>query len=83
MYKPINIGNDNEVTIMDLVDIFKKLFKNDQKITFKKLPIDDPLKRRPNIQLAINKLDWKPKIKLNEGLKKTYSYFIKEINNNS
>ncbi len=81
--EPINLGNDYEISIKDLVNIFKKLFNYDKKIIFKKLPTDDPLKRKPNIDLAIKKLRWKPKTSLNEGLVKTSKYFIKEFNNNS
>ena len=72
---PVNIGNPNEITINDFAKEILKLTKSDQKIIYKSLPENDPLKRKPDIELANTILNWKPKIHREEGLKLTYDYF--------
>ena len=72
---PVNIGNPNEITINDFAKEILKLTKSDQKIIYKPLPENDPLKRKPGIELANTILNWKPKIHREEGLKLTYDYF--------
>ena len=74
---PINIGNPNEITIKELATIILNLINTKSKIIYKDLPKDDPLKRKPDITEAKNKLCWEPKIKLIDGLKKTIEYFRK------
>ena len=66
---PINIRNQNEISILELSEIIKKKINPDLELEFKNLPQDDPLKRRPNIELAKLILDWHPKINLEKGLK--------------
>jgi dTDP-glucose 4,6-dehydratase len=81
---PVNIGNPNEITIKDFANEIIKLSGSNQKVIFKDLPENDPLKRKPDIDLAKNILDWEPKIQRNEGLKLTYDYFcslsVEELN---
>ncbi|WP_353777085.1 NAD-dependent epimerase/dehydratase family protein [Winogradskyella sp. 3972H.M.0a.05] len=72
---PVNIGNPNEISILDFAKEIIKLTDSDQKIIFKPLPKDDPLQRQPNIDLAKKILNWKPKVDREEGMKKTYQYF--------
>ena len=72
---PVNIGNPNEITIKDFANEIIKLSGSSQKVIFKDLPENDPLKRKPDIHLAQKILDWEPKIQRNEGLKLTYDYF--------
>ncbi len=73
---PVNLGNPDEFTIIQLAKTILELTNSSSKITYKTLPKDDPRQRKPDISLAIKKLDgWKPKIKLKEGLIKTISYF--------
>lgn len=72
---PVNIGNSNEFTILELAEKVIKLTGSDSKITYLPLPNDDPRQRKPDISLAKEKLDWKPEIQLEEGLKKTIDYF--------
>jgi len=76
---PINLGNPNELSIKHIATIIKEIIGSRSKIIFKKLPSDDPIQRKPDISLAKKILNWTPKINLNEGLKKTISYFEKEI----
>lgn len=73
---PINIGNPIEFTIKQLAEIVIKITNSDSKIIYKKLPSDDPMQRKPNINLANEILNhWHPKIELIDGLKKTIKYF--------
>ena len=72
---PVNTGNPNEFTILELAEKVIKLTSSKSKIIFKDLPIDDPMQRKPNNTLAKAKLDWEPKIQLEEGLGKTITCF--------
>ena len=72
---PVNLGNTDEYTILDFAKKIKELTGAKAKIVFKPLPQDDPMQRRPDITLAKKKLNWEPKISLNEGLRKTVEYF--------
>ncbi|MBK5203044.1 MAG: SDR family oxidoreductase [Prolixibacteraceae bacterium] len=73
---PVNLGNPNEFTIRELANKVVELTGSSSKITYFELPSDDPLQRKPNIDLAKEKLGgWEPKIQLEEGLKKTIEYF--------
>jgi UDP-glucuronate decarboxylase len=73
---PVNIGNPNEFTILELAQLVIELTGSKSKITYLPAPADDPTQRQPNISLAKEKLNgWEPKIALNEGLIKTIAYF--------
>ena len=72
---PVNLGNPDEFTILELVRLVVKLTNAKGKIIFKPLPLDDPKQRRPNIAKAKRILKWQPKIKLEEGLKQTIEWF--------
>ena len=72
---PINLGNPNEFTMLELAELIKKLTSSKSEIIFKPLPIDDPKQRQPDITLAKNVLNWQPSINLEVGLKETISYF--------
>jgi dTDP-glucose 4,6-dehydratase len=72
---PINIGNPVEMTLLEIAETIKRLTKSKSRIVFKKLPVDDPKVRRPDITLARKKLKWEPKVALEEGLKRTIAYF--------
>ena len=72
---PINIGNPNEKTILEIADRIISLSGSKSKKVFVDLPSDDPLKRCPDIALALKSLKWQPKVNLEDGLKKTISYF--------
>ena len=74
---PFNIGNPNEITIKELSEIIIRLTNSKSKISFFPLPEDDPLKRKPDISKAKNKFGWKPSVNLEDGLKKTISFFNK------
>ncbi|MFX1323650.1 MAG: UDP-glucuronic acid decarboxylase family protein [Promethearchaeota archaeon] len=71
----INLGNDREYTILELATIIKDLIKSNSKIVFKPLPIDDPIRRCPNITKAKKILNWEPKTSLEDSLKKSIAWF--------
>lgn len=72
---PINCGNPNEFTILELAEKVIKLTNAKSKIIYKPLPSDDPMQRKPDITKAKELLGWEPKIQLEEGLLKTIEYF--------
>lgn len=73
---PVNIGNPNEFTILQLANKIIELTGSKSKIEFKPLPQDDPMQRKPNIEKAMANLNnWQPTVQLEEGLKKTIEYF--------
>ena len=76
---PINIGNPNEFTILELAEQVIELTGSSSKISHLPIPQDDPKQRQPDISLAKAELDWRPKTELREGLTSTISYFEKEL----
>ena len=74
-HNPINIGNPNEFSILELANIIRSLINPNLKLRYEKLPQDDPKQRKPSIELAKNILNWEPKIELKEGLLKTINWF--------
>ena len=72
---PVNLGNPDEITISEFAQEILTLTNTNQKIKYKPLPKDDPLKRQPDISLAKKILNWAPKVNRREGMKKTLEYF--------
>ena len=72
---PVNLGNPEEIKIIDIANKIIELTKSTSKISFHSLPMDDPVQRNPDISLAKDKLSWKPKITLDSGLLKTIDFF--------
>ena len=72
---PVNIGNPGEFTMLELAKKVIELTQSSSKLVYRPLPSDDPLQRKPVIELAKDKLNWEPTIMLEEGLKKTIEYF--------
>ncbi|HNW75398.1 MAG TPA: SDR family oxidoreductase [Bacteroidales bacterium] len=72
---PVNIGNPDEFTILQLAEAVIRLTGSTSKIVYQPLPPDDPTQRQPNISVAKKELGWQPAIKLEEGLNKTIDYF--------
>jgi len=72
---PMNIGNPDEFTILELAELTLELTNSKSKLIFQDLPEDDPKQRQPDISLAIDKCSWEPKTQLKEGLEKTINYF--------
>jgi dTDP-glucose 4,6-dehydratase len=76
---PCNIGNPQEMTILEFAETIRKAVDSDSEIVFNPLPEDDPKTRRPDITQARARLGWEPKVSLAEGLKNTVEYFRKEL----
>ncbi len=76
---PVNLGNPEEFTILELAQKIIAMTGSKSKITYKPLPSDDPRQRQPDITLAGQKLGWKPAISVNDGLQRTIEYFKKEL----
>ena len=76
---PVNIGNPEEYTILDLAKKIIAMTGSKSKITKKPLPSDDPTQRQPDISLAKEKLGWKPNVSVTDGLSRTIEYFRKEL----
>jgi len=74
---PVNIGNPEEFTILELAQKVIQLTGSKSKLQFYPLPSDDPVQRQPDISLANTSLGWRPKVSLDDGLKETISYFRK------
>jgi UDP-glucuronate decarboxylase len=72
---PVNLGNPAEMTVASLAETIIDITGSSSSIVHKPLPADDPQRRRPDISLARQKLDWQPKVGLREGLGKTIAYF--------
>ena len=77
--EPVNLGNPQEMRIIDFAYLIKKLTNSKSKIVFKPLPQDDPKQRRPDITKAKKLLNWEPKVSLEKGLKLTIEYFKTNI----
>ena len=75
-----NIGNPNEITILQLAEKIIELTNSNSEIKFVKLPEDDPMQRKPDISKANNKLNWFPEVSLEDGLKKTIEWVENSIN---
>jgi dTDP-glucose 4,6-dehydratase len=78
-HMPVNIGNPQEITILEFAERIRKHFDNVPQIIFEPLPQDDPKRRCPDISKAKRILNWEPKINLEEGLKRTLAYFKQEF----
>jgi UDP-glucuronate decarboxylase len=79
---PVNTGNPNEFTILELAEKVIEMTGSKSKIIFKDLPEDDPMQRKPDNTLAREKLDWEPQIQLEQGLEKTIAFFNQLKSNN-
>lgn len=77
---PVNLGNPSEFTMVELAEKVLRLTSSKSKMVFKPLPQDDPKQRKPDISLAKAKLNWQPKMALDDGLKLTVDYFKATLN---
>lgn len=80
---PINIGNPNEFTMIELANEVLSLTNSKSELVFEPLPQDDPKQRKPDISQAKNVLKWEPKVELREGLTRTISYFDRMLHDNA
>ena len=73
----VNIGNPDEITILELAEIVKRITNSSSKFEFHPLPEDDPKRRCPDISKAKKLLNWEPKVKLENGLERSVRFYIK------
>lgn len=73
---PINLGNPFEINILELLECIKKIAGKEPDIKYREMPEDDPDKRCPDISKAVQLLGWRPSVSLEEGIKRTYEYFL-------
>ena len=78
-HMPVNIGNPQELTMIQFAEAVIKATGSKSKLVYKPLPQDDPKQRRPDITRARTILKWEPKISLPEGLEKTIAYFRSRV----
>ncbi len=71
LHNPVNIGNPDEFTLLELAEIIKTLTGSSSEIVYEALPVDDPQQRKPDIALARELLEWSPEVSLREGLERT------------
>ena len=76
---PVNLGNPNEFTMLQLAELVVALTGSRSKVSFQPLPQDDPRQRQPDITLARDKLDWAPTVQLRDGLQHTITYFDRTL----
>ena len=79
IHEPVNIGNSQELTMLELTKIILQIIGSNSKIDYCPLPLNDPKVRRPDISFARAQLDWEPEVKLEDGLKKTIQYFKSKV----
>jgi len=77
--EPVNLGNPNEISILEFAELVNRMTGNDAGIVFKPLPKDDPRRRKPDISKAKRVLGWEPEVPLEEGLELTIEYFRNKI----
>ncbi|HLG30897.1 MAG TPA: NAD-dependent epimerase/dehydratase family protein, partial [Candidatus Brocadiales bacterium] len=82
VHEPVNLGNPNEITILQFAKEILEITKSKSKIVFKPLPEDDPKIRQPDISKAKSLLNWEPRVDRLEGLAKTLVFFRKRLNRN-
>ena len=78
-HEPVNIGNPQEITILEFAERIRKLLESEVPIVFKPLPQDDPKQRCPDISKAKRLLGWQPKVNLEEGLRLTLDFFRQQV----
>jgi nucleoside-diphosphate-sugar epimerase len=77
--EPVNLGNTDEITILDLARLIKKMCDSKSEIVFERMPENDPFRRRPDIGKAKKHLEWNPRTDLETGLKMTIEWFKKNV----
>jgi UDP-glucuronate decarboxylase len=76
---PVNLGNPNEFTVLELAELVLEITASKSALIFGELPSDDPKLRQPDIARAVDRLNWRPKVQLREGLERTISYFENQL----
>jgi dTDP-glucose 4,6-dehydratase len=74
-HDPVNLGNPDEMTVLEFARKVIEVTRSGSRIVFRDLPVDDPRIRQPDISKAKRILDWEPRVRLEEGLKRVLTYF--------
>ena len=77
--EPVNIGNPEEMSILEFAHLIRKITENQSKIEFKELPVDDPKVRQPDITRAKELLGWEPKVSVEDGLKQAFAWMTERM----
>ena len=77
---PINLGNENEISIKELALKIKDKINKELNIIYKEIPQDDPMRRRPSLDIVKEKYKWRPEVEIDDGLDKTIDFFNKKLN---
>ena len=77
---PINLGNENEISIKEIALKIKNKINKELRIIYKEIPQDDPIRRRPSLDIVKEKYNWCPEVQIDEGLEKTIDFFTKKFN---
>jgi UDP-glucuronate decarboxylase len=83
IHQPINLGNPENYTMIEIANKIKEITKSNSNIVFKELPKDDPKQRNPDISKAKKLLNWNPTVNFDDGIRKTIEYFRQEIDNSN
>jgi dTDP-glucose 4,6-dehydratase len=75
---PVNIGNPNELSMLELVDVVREVTESSSEVVFEPLPVGDPTRRRPDISRARQLLGWEPTIALRDGLAIMRDWYLEE-----
>ncbi|HKL67428.1 MAG TPA: hypothetical protein VJ877_06010, partial [Bacteroidales bacterium] len=76
---PVNLGSTDEITVNEMAELILELTGSASKISYRPLPQDDPMQRKPDISMAKKELGWEPGYDLKKGLEKTIDYFRERI----
>ena len=79
VHEPVNLGNPNEMTLLEMAQTVVEMTESRSEIVFEALPVDDPQVRQPDITRARQLLGWEPKIDLREGLRRTIDYAVEQL----
>jgi dTDP-glucose 4,6-dehydratase len=79
VHEPVNIGNPNEMTLLEMAQTIVELTESRSEIVFEALPVDDPQVRQPDISRARALLDWEPEVELRDGLRRTIDHAVERL----
>src|SRR5688572_8301758 len=79
VHEPVNIGNPNEMSLLEMAKLVVELTESRSEIVFEALPVDDPQVRQPDISRARDLLGWEPEVELRDGLSQTVAYYTERL----
>jgi dTDP-glucose 4,6-dehydratase len=79
VHEPVNIGNPNEMTLLEMAKTIVEMTESRSEIVFEALPVDDPQVRQPDITRARQLLGWEPEVDLRDGLRRTIDFAVEQL----